>query len=247
MRKEWHYWDRALGMRLGTRSGDSVAEFLDAVTPGEPTDAKSVALSDLPPFRFGTHFPGRRQDPRRYFPVPTSALNQWVSWMKIWEIGDFTPSNAILKQNHWQEIANNLPELQVIVGVRNPTMRLWSAIRHYRKWWGVTGPFEPKDALRLASTPGHRERSRISSTIKILQEILPTNRLLVVSMDEVALRPAAAVGRLEQFVDKELAWVAPQNVGMSEPMPRDMFDALSAHFDDELTSLERIVQHELVL
>jgi hypothetical protein len=246
-RKEWHYWDRALGMWQTPRSGGSAAEFLDAVTPGELIDENSVALSGLPPFRLGTHFPDRRRDPRRYFPVPTSALDQWISWMNIWQVGDFTPSNAVLKRHHWQEISDNLPNLHVIVGVRNPTMRLWSAIRHYKERGGFTGPFEPKDALRFAATPGHRERSRISSTIKTLQELLPANRLLIVSLDEVARRPKATVGRLAQFVKTELALVPPQNVGISEPIPREIFYALRAYFDDELAELQRIVQHDLVL
>jgi hypothetical protein len=246
-RKEWHYWDRAFGMWQNPRSGGHAAEFLESVMPRERIYDSSVALDDLPHFRLGAHFPGRRRDPRRYYPVPTSALNQWASWMNIWQVGDFTPSNAILQKHHWQEIANSVPNLQVIVGVRNPTMRLWSAIRHYRKRGAFTGPFESKHALRLASTPGHRERSRISLTIRTLQEILPVDRLLVVSIDEVARRPKATVGRLEQFLDTELVSAPPQNVGISEPIPPDMFDALCAHFDDELAELQRIVQHELVL
>jgi len=254
--KEWHYWDRALGMRPRQRPkppagapGITVAAFLESMAPAVPAATDVVRLRDLPPLRFGRHWPGHRRElvrNIRHLSGPSSALDQWASWMRCWKVGDFTPSNVVLTPPQWEEIALALPDLHVIASVRNPTERVWSALRMYRRQGRVTGTFTAEDALRFATTPGHRERSRVSETVEALRSLLSDDRLFVTSLDDVSARPKETIGRLSEFVGHRLV-SPPTSVGRTpEPMPEEVAHALDAHFADEKARLEALVGHELV-
>lgn len=267
--KEWHVWDRALGMRTGPWwAGQGLgrpptwAGLIDWMV-AETRPVGDVPLASLAPLGHRRLWRGRTPlgvralrrgeatlGPALRFlaaggPWSRSVLDEWVAWMRVWDVGDFTPGNVVLSRSQWAELVAAVPDLRVVMSVRNPTQRLWSFVRAKVRRGRVVGEPMPEEAVRYSMVPLVRERSFASVTLEHLRAVLPEERLFVVTLDDISESGDAVAERLGRFVGRPLRALPPKKVGPVRPMPRAVEEALDRHFREELERLESLVGRPL--
>lgn len=263
-RKEWHYWDNVnrvaprvaelFDVSAGPRSASRFAAVFEASPPTGVRLAEAAPRRRWATIRTSGALTGRPIGLRAEAAVaalrPTgSALAQWVAIMRRWDVGDFTPDNCVLSEAQWAEIAAAAPDLQVVVGVRNPARRAWSSLSMYVDRGWLVPHFTPEEALRILAAPMHRERSRISATVEALHRVFGADRVLLVALDDVAERPREVVRevlrRLGAVRPLPADLPAPDNVGGGRVVPPPIREALEGEFASELARLERLAGREL--
>jgi hypothetical protein len=173
-----------------------------------------------------------------------NALVHWKRLMSESDLGDFTPSNVVLSEDHWREIVVAIPNVQVFVGVRNPSRRVWSALRMLERNGILDGNISPEEVLEFVDLPGQAERSFVSRTIQHLHGAQAN--VFAFSLDEVA-SDSALLYRISDFVGVQVSAQPPINVGAPRAMPPTVAAALDARFAEELGWLEETVRRKLRL
>jgi hypothetical protein len=249
--KEWHYWSKVLGFnpqvkRLSGELGRPLTfeEFLDESRRTLPLSG--VRLDELAPLN-GFAPRGRWTRFSRYYTRmqtrPTSALDHWVRLMTAYDVGDFTPANVVLTREHWGEIIEAIPDLRVIVGIRNPSQRVWSTLRRRFAGGLLDGSVSPEQVIDFVSLPGQFQRSFVSQTIRSLQSV--GAKIFVYSLDEVA-DDETLLERVGDFVGAHLNPHPPENVGPPSAIPPAIAEVLGTHFRREQEFLEELAGRSLV-
>lgn len=154
-------------------------------------------------------------------------------------------SNVVLSSKQWLEISEWLPELRVIIGIRNPTARAWSAIRGYQRLKWIDRIPDPDEAVRFVDATGMRERSFVSETVANVFRAFPSERVLLITLDDVHEAPRRVLARLEAFVGCHVPAVQAINVGKAQAPPPALQERLDAHFSIELNRLEQLAGRSL--
>jgi hypothetical protein len=267
--KEWHHWDRVLGVR---EDSPAIVEAL-----GHPPTwqelirlrrtverpAADLRLASLAPLghrelwgedtplsvRTVLRRPGASVEAARFLrrggPWRTDALAAWAAWMGVWDIGDFTPANVVLSGPQWREIAGALPDLRVIASVRDPAERLWSFLKARVDRGLVAGDPTPDEVLAYLELPVAQERSFVSETIADVRAAFPPEQVLVLSLDAIAESRASVLERLSRFVGRPLVDLSPRNAGRPRPMPPAVAAVLRPRLAEEHARLEELVGRRL--
>jgi hypothetical protein len=265
-RKEWHFWDSRLGFYPDVPFDQGVshpplsAQRFAAAFDG--IDARAGSLLDMAPkttwqFARSTGALRGEMPPVNLSAVAAglwpanNALTQWVRGVRAWDVADFTPDNVVLGRVHWAEIAGELPDLQVVVAVRNPARRAWSSLAMYvRRGWLVP-EFSADEALQILSTPMHAQRSYVSTTIESLRASFPDEQVHLISVDQVARHPVESLQVLAERagipVPEPRLIPGPQHVGDRSSPPKKIEQALISAFQAELSALEGYLDHRLVV
>ena len=177
---------------------------------------------------------------------PRSALHQWTSYAALWHIGDFTPENAILTADHWQEIARRMPRLRVVIGVRNPVRRAWSGLSMYFRGGQFAPLPTPDEAIEFVETSIHRRVSYQSEIIRAVRSAFPEDRVLIVAVDDIVEDTDEVLRRFGAFTGARLRPVPPVRATEQIPPPQDVEVALKKHFAGETEALEAAVGRRLV-
>ena len=119
--------------------------------------------------------------------------------------GDITPGYARLEAHVIENLFAALPDVKVVLSVRDPVARLWSHVCHsWRKRRhrvsdakdpGFVSSFLDQEYIRRCSYP-----SRIFQT---WSSILPPEQLLVIQFDHLQADPAGVLQRLLAFLDAD--------------------------------------------
>ena len=257
--KEWHYWDRVLGMRDDVRRAAADLGHrpdLRELTAWAAADLRpvgDVGLATLPPLTSRRLWFKRRPDRvarlRRLLrggPLRRSALGEWTSWMRVWDIRDFTPDNVVLTRSQWSEIDRALPGLKVVVSVREPVQRLLSNVRRYLQKGLLVGAPTAEDLLAYVELPTTNRLSFASGTLEDVLTVFGEERVLAVCLDDVVEDPARVLQRLSGFVGRRLADVPARNVTAAHPLDGELAEALSERFREERSRLEALFGRPLV-
>lgn len=249
--KEWNYWSEVLGYAAHERV--RVTELQRPLTMAELI-ARARALSPLSGVRLDSVAPRMAFSPssrrvrtsvaRMLRPRPTSALEHWARLVSPYDIADFSPSNVVLGASQWEELRTAVPDLKVIVGIRNPTQRTWSALRMSVRKGILEGGFASAEVLEYLTLPGREQLTFVSRTVRNLKQAGVD--VLVISVDEVA-NDATLLRRLGEFVGASLSPLPPRHVGPSRPMPPALRELLDDRLREELDLLEGTAGHSLVL
>lgn len=256
--KEWHYWDRALGMRDNIRRARTDLGHppdlreLTAWSTATLRPAGDVPLASLPPLTarrlWFKRWPDRRARARHALRgglLRRSALGEWASWMRVWDIGDFTPDNVVLSRRQWAEIADALPDLRVIVSVRDPVQRLLSNLRRYLGKGLLVGELTPEAVLAYVALPTPHRASFASRTLEDVRAAFPAERVLVLCLDDIVESSSDVLDRLGAFVGRRLHDLPARNVTAASPVPGGLEEALQAHFAVERSRLEAAIGRPL--
>lgn len=251
-RKEWHFWDRAFGVKHPARHDrtDSFQSFL--IKASENSFDLPESLHSVAPLPISQAWPsGRRDFIRRGLPRfrqtlrPVDALDQWSGFLAAWQVGDFTPENVLLTEQHWREIEAAVPNLRVIIGVRDPVRRAWSAISMYYRGRRFSDLPSPEEAIAFVEAPVHRQRSFVSMTLRAVRAALPQDRSFSVTVDDIAEDPESVVRRLSEFIGSPLHSVPPVRAPHALPIPPEIEAALEERLLGERKILEELVGREL--
>lgn len=159
--------------------------------------------------------------------------------------GDMTPDYLALPKRDIQVAAAVAPEAKIILMVRNPLERLWSAVAYFRgQAHGRAGQLERDEVLRFVSSARNLRLTDYLAGLRRWRQHYPADRVFVGFTDDVVFNPAELVGAVQKFVG-----VVPQVSGVSvtervnwttsRTMPGWAATALASNLDDQLNRLTR--------
>jgi len=165
-----------------------------------------------------------------------------------------------------ERIARDLPEVKVVVVVRDPVERTYSAYRHERARGFETVDFDTALELegirvsgegeRLARDPGYRSfehrhhayvgRSEYAGQIRRLVEVLGADRVFVLEADAFFQDPAVEFARLQRWLGIPV-WT-PDDVGWwnaepGVPLAADLRASLMERFAEHDSALAELIGH----
>lgn len=103
--------------------------------------------------------------------------------------GDITPAYSILDGSDVARIAKLLPEVRIILLLRDPIDRAWSQYRYDSHRAKVEPDLAFEQAQRFIDAPNQRLRSDYLRTLALYEEHFPPERILVGFYDAIAERP----------------------------------------------------------
>lgn len=237
-RKEWHYW-RSVGRVDASRLSELAP--LDAPALQQQKFARLLSRDA----RSRVWGRGGRLSRMIGLAEHESALEQWVTLCRSVDIADFTPSNVLLSEPQWSEIAAAVPEARIIVSVRNPVQRAWSQIRKDRRK-RPEASLDEDAVIEAALSPAVRRRSCVAATVRLLLTRWP-GQVLVTSLDDISEDPLSVAADLASFAGVGRSLVTPGvvNAGLPAEMPRGARAVLEREWASELADLEDIASRPL--
>jgi hypothetical protein len=114
--------------------------------------------------------------------------------------GEITPAYAMLEPEDVKHVRELLPDLKIILLLRNPMDRAWS---HARRWW-MEGRLRDMHALdeikAFIDSSDQTLRSDYIRTIDIWGNCFPRERLFIGFYDEIVHNPEGLLSRMGEFL-----------------------------------------------
>ncbi len=163
--------------------------------------------------------------------------------------GEISPSYCFLKEPDIRHVNELLPEVRVIMLLRDPIERAWSTLRKNR----LTK--HPIDIVtRILERPALQEPSQYARNLRNWRGILGPERVFIGFFEEVRERPVGLMSRIHSFLgvrdlSKELSGFAETRFNASPPksLPRDFSRAAARMFLPLLQDLEKKVGDQVVM
>jgi hypothetical protein len=163
--------------------------------------------------------------------------------------GEFTPRYAILDQPVIARIHSWIPDVRLLLILREPVERAWSQARHdyrvYRKESAAqTAPSELADYF---NTPAVRQRGDYAACLKNWLSVFDREQILVLFLEEARANPLAVLREAFTFLgvdsNPEIGTpvLDPVHAGVSAPMPEEVRHYLSGMFGGQRTELESLI------
>jgi hypothetical protein len=175
--------------------------------------------------------------------------------------GEITPGYSILKRQRIAQVARLMPDVRLILTIRNPIERSWSAARkvmprlgmaidsvsdedlfaYFRSEWAYTRPgiVPLTGAYEAGLLEGYYSRS-IDNWLSEFKE----EQLLPVFFDDIKSQPGRVLSRVCSHIGVEAQPLAddsalkePVNRGQSHAMPERVRDFLVAHYRTQIETL----------
>lgn len=135
---------------------------------------------------------------------------------------DFTPAYATLGDRAVAEILRVMPKVKVIFILRDPVDRAISGALHQLHLQGIHEPTEAQVAAYCFS-PDNLARTDYLRTLRVWENHIPAEQLLVLFHDEIAQEPASVIERVRDFLGLEAREVTSALLaGLPENDYRDM-------------------------
>ena len=157
--------------------------------------------------------------------------------------GDITPGYSTLAPELIQQIVAAMPELKVVLIVREPIARAWSQIAMYNR----RGKFDlrllddPEGLVRYASRPAISRRSFPTRIEDAWRRALPDGQFRTFFFDDIANRPEVVRRDILQFLGANPDYESPLEVDYNRKAGQSKIDmshaaraAFVAYFRDEL-------------
>jgi len=170
--------------------------------------------------------------------------------------GEITPAYAILSDHLIREIARVAPDLRLLLGIRNPMERSWSAALYFLSYCQME-PSEASDDwfIDLVRSGQCREKSTFSTTIAAWRDAFSAEQLHVSTYDDVCQDPVSVLravaehigvspGFFERTSDAAAASQGISTSRMLTPPPR-VLDVLRELHTDEIDRLAPLLGRDL--
>lgn len=182
---------------------------------------------------------------------PTEIIQSDFKYVKT---GEITPAYAILSANIIRKIFDCCPQIKIFMSLRNPLERAWSSalmeLERVEKRISETTDEWFLDNFYSADS---RARGQYVSCINRWYSIFPSEQLLIIFLEDIAIRPAYVLSKLathigidtlyfERLNTSDLAKVIVPCIreGIESPNPPPIRDSL-------LTSLISLYREEIML
>ncbi len=157
--------------------------------------------------------------------------------------GEITPAYSILGADDVAHIARLLPELKVILLLRNPIDRAWSQIRF--DWTrGARADLDNLDDIKVfIDSPKQALRSSYTRMLAAWGAHFPPDRFFIGFYDDVAAQPALLLERIMRFLGLDPARSEARNLerkvhaSREAPMPPEIRAYLRQKYEPELIAL----------
>lgn len=148
-------------------------------------------------------------------------------------VGEFTPRYAILGPETIARIREWMPDVRLVMILRDPVERAWSQARHDRPDLTGPGPAPVADLLRFLEQPGVRQRGDYLGCLRAWLAVFNRNQLWITFLEDAIADPEAVVRGTFRFlgVDGEAGIrieTRPVHASPSAPMP----DLVRRHLEE---------------
>jgi hypothetical protein len=146
--------------------------------------------------------------------------------------GEATPDYAVLGEEVLERIYSMNPNIKLILIMRDPIDRSWSAVNNAMKKGRVAQP-SPERLLRWALRTNPMARSNYAASIKRLETIFPTANLYYCFFDDLAERPNEFIADVLSFLgvkemETQATWSNAVNaVARGKPVPSEFAHGLA--------------------
>lgn len=140
----------------------------------------------------------------RYFLVPRS--DDWYCSLfrsaqrKGRLAGEATPAYALLSEEVYRTLAEWNPNLRVIMVMREPVSRSWSAVKNWSRK-NRAGQATREELIECAQWPENLARSEYWNTIERLERVFDRNRIFYGFYDDLADDPVGFVDSVLRFLN----------------------------------------------
>lgn len=119
--------------------------------------------------------------------------------------GEITPSYIALDKATVQNIYDFNPNLKIIINLRDPIDRTWSAIllKFYKSKNGTKELPLQKKLLKYINNPKTKLRSDYFKAIEIWESIFPAHQIQVIFFDDIAKQPEIELSLILKFLGAE--------------------------------------------
>ena len=196
--------------------------------------------------RLGTRtLSGLRWDARFYLRRPSDSWYRSLFVPAGTRItGDMTPDYLALPKRDIAVAAEVVPDARIILMIRNPIERLWSAVAYFRgQAKGRAGRLERDEVLKFISSPRNLRLTDYIAGLRRWRDHYPADRVFVGFTDDVTFNPAALLAAVHRFLglDPAPAEAADERVNWtrSRDLPGWAAVALAEGLDDQLARSAR--------
>jgi hypothetical protein len=115
--------------------------------------------------------------------------------------GEITPAYATLERPVWERMQRMAPELKMIFVMRDPVVRVWSAIRNRVRKGQFDGEAAVAALLEQARLPGAAARSDYLRTIETVEAVFGPRALHCCFFEQLSSEPAPLAEALFRFLE----------------------------------------------
>ncbi len=167
--------------------------------------------------------------------------------------GEITPDYSTLSQARVGEVKKYLPDVKIILLIRNPIDRAWSGLRYSwkRHLDGVLEPGAVDKLMRAALHPERLLRGDYTMTLTNWEAHFSASQLLYTFYDDVAAQPGTELVRVAEFLAVDPAKL-PQddssrrvNDAPAEDIPTEVRERLRAYYEPQIGWLQSRFDRDL--
>ncbi len=115
-------------------------------------------------------------------------------------VGEFTPRYAILEPETIARIREWMPDVRLLMILRDPVERAWSQARHDRPDLTTRGPAPVSELLRFLDQPQVRQRGDYLSCLRTWLAVFNRDQLWVTFLEHTMIDPEAVVRGTFRFL-----------------------------------------------
>lgn len=159
--------------------------------------------------------------------------------------GEITPAYSILREEDVAHIARLLPDLKIILLLRNPIDRAWSQIRFDWTRRARADITDVDDIKAFIDSPKQSLRSNYLRMLELWGRYFPPERFLIGFYEEITTQPSHLLERVTRFLGLDSAQLMKQDlerkvhVSREAPMPSAIRAYLTEKYAPDLAALEQ--------
>jgi hypothetical protein len=140
--------------------------------------------------------------------------------------GEITPAYSILPPVGIEHIVRLMPNVKIIMILRDPIERSWSQLRMLA---AEKGQSDPAALIRFAASPQVFGRSNYPQILRLWSRHFDQRQVLVVDMDEIVSHPRRVLTGICEFLETDFEGTrasqlsVPVHVGNEMPIPREVY------------------------
>ncbi|MFH1147721.1 MAG: sulfotransferase [Pseudomonadota bacterium] len=163
--------------------------------------------------------------------------------------GDVTPAYMLLSEERIRAIKKKMPNVRIILIIRNPIDRAWSGLRRGLWFRNAKRPSDigtSNDLRPVLMTPEILDRGDYISSIKKWEKHVPEDRIMYVFFEDLFKKPRPYLSEICKFLGVDAAGLpnswdenAKINAAPPDPIPAVLHDELRKLYRKQISFLEQ--------